>query len=384
VNLRKLWLTDFRSYEAAELEPDPDGLTVIRGPNGQGKTNLLEAVAWLATMESFRGAPREALVRRGATRAVLRAEGVREGRRLLVEAEIPVRGRERVMFNRQPLRRSRDLLGALRVSVFSPADLEMVQGAPVSRRDLLDNALVALASKHDALRTDVDKVLRQRGALLKQADGRSTPEIESTLDVWDSKLAELGTALARARAELVTALAPLVSGAYRSLAGAGGVELVGGSSGTGSSGTGSSTGAGAGPGDVSIRYCRSWDGDLGAALLAARREDLRRGVSTIGPHRDDVEVLLAGMPARTHASQGEQRGLALALRLGVHALVTEAAGSPPLLLLDDVFSELDPDRSAALVRLLPAGQALVTTAGALPEGWNAGTEVWVREGKLAA
>ena len=376
--LRRLWLTDFRSYESAELEPDPDGLTVIRGPNGQGKTNLLEAVAWLATMESFRGAPRDALVRRGAPRAVLRAEGVREGRRLLVEAEIPVRGRERVMFNRQPLRRSRDLLGALRVSVFSPADLEMIQGAPASRRDLLDDALVALATKNDALRADVDKVLRQRGALLKQSDGRSTPEIESTLDVWDAKLAELGTALARARADLVTSLAPVVSGAYRSLAGAGSVGLVGAAGGPGSNP------AGAGPGDVSLRYCRSWDGELGAALLAARREDLRRGVSTVGPHRDDVEVLLAGMPARTHASQGEQRGLALALRLGVHSLVTESAGSPPLLLLDDVFSELDPDRSAALVRLLPPGQALVTTAGALPEGWNAGAEVWVREGKLAA
>jgi DNA replication and repair protein RecF len=334
------------------------------GANGAGKTNLLEAIGWLATLSSFRGAPNEALVRVGAARAVVRAEGDRDGRALLVEAELPTRGRTRVQVNRQPLRRTRDLLGALRVSVFSPDDLLLVKGGPAERRRLLDEALVALSPRWDALQGDVERVLRQRGALLKQAGGRLGPDVATTLDVWDAKLASAGSELARGRGELVATLEPVVTKAHDQLA--------------------------LSRSEVGLAYEASWAGSAGdlsaerlaAALSAARQDDVRRGVSTVGPHRDELVLRLAGLPARLYASQGEQRTLALALRLAVHATVADRVGTPPILLLDDVFSELDPTRTEALVAHLPAGQALLTTAGDLPSGMQADATVRVVDGRL--
>jgi DNA replication and repair protein RecF len=340
------------------LELVPDGLTVIVGENGHGKTNLLEALAWLATLSSFRGAPNEALVRQGADRAFVRAEIDRDGRAVRIEAELTPRGSPRVLVNGNALRRSTDLLGALRVSVFSPDDLALVKAGPAHRRQLLDDALVALAPHHAETISAVDRVLKQRGALLRQAGGKATPEVVSTLDVWDAKLAEHGSALADARRELVTRLEPLVAKAYASVA----------------------SGAAA----IELRYVASWEGELHAALTAARTDDLRRGVSTIGPHRDELELHIGTLPARTHASQGEQRSLALALRLAVHDAVTDATGSAPVLLLDDVFSELDPQRSAALVAALPTGQAVLTTAGVLPPGAVPAATVHITQGSIAS
>ena len=340
MKLERVWLTDFRSYAEAEVELAP-GLTALLGDNGQGKTNLLEAVGWLATLGSFRGAPTEALVRRGAERAVIRAEGEREGRKILLEAELVASGRNRVLVNRQPLKKARDLLGVVRVSVFSPDDLELVKGGPTERRRYLDEALVASHPRYDALRTEVDKVLKQRNALLKGCGGRLDDGAAFTLDVWDAKLVESGGKLAEARRNLLDRLAPVLSETYDAVA--------------------------HGPADVQVGYLAEWAAaGLAEALAAARRDDVRRGVSTVGPHRDDVELQLGGMPARTHASQGEQRSLALALRLAAHHVITDVTGSSPILLLDDVFSELDPDRSDALLDNLPSGQTLLTSAHGLP------------------
>ena len=356
MRLQRLWLVDFRNYASAEVELAPDALTVVVGGNGQGKTNLLEAVGYLATLSSFRGAPPEAMVRSGRASAVVRAEGRRRGRDLLLEAEINPSGRSRTLVDRQPLRRAADLLGALRVSLFSPDDLELVKGGPSARRRYLDDALVALHPRNAAIRADAERVLRQRNALLKQCRGRLDAAAESTLDVWDAKLAATGEALASARDELVAALDVPVAKAYDELAG--------------------------GPADVGIAYERSWVGPLAAALAAARADDVRRGLTTVGPHRDELRLSVAGAPARTHASQGEQRSLALALRLALHGTVTEAVGEPPVLLLDDVFSELDADRSAALVAHLPDGQALLTTAGAVPAGIRPDRVVRVGDGRV--
>jgi DNA replication and repair protein RecF len=356
VRVDRLWLADFRNYESVELAPAPEGLTVVVGANGGGKTNLLEAIGFLATLSSFRGAPDEALVRAGSARAVVRAEGERDGRHVLVEAEVNPVGRNRVLVNRQPLKRARDLLGALRVTVFSPDDLALVKGGPGERRRFLDDTLVSLHPRYDALRADVERVLRQRGALLKQAGGRLTPEVAATLDVWDSKLASGGTALAEAREELVRRLEPLVGKAYGEVAQT--------------------------AGDVTVRVVRSWEGLLTEALAAARPDDLRRGATTVGPHRDELSLSVGALPARTHASQGEQRSLALALRLASHAVVAESTGEPPVLLLDDVFSELDPDRSEALVAHLPAGQAVLTTAGAVPPAAEVALIVRIVGGRL--
>jgi DNA replication and repair protein RecF len=355
----RLWLTDFRNYESAELTLSP-GLTVVHGRNGQGKTNLLEAIAYLATLDSFRGAPVDALIRTGAEQAVVRAEATRGDRALLVEAEITRAGRNRVQVNRQPLRRARDLLGALRVSVFSPDDLELVKGGPGSRRRYLDDTLVAAHPPHDALRRDVDRVLKQRNALLKQAKGRLDADATSTLDVWDAKLAGAGDGLGRARQQIVADLLPTLQQAYDDVAEE--------------------------PSHVAASYEPVWltgDGGLAAALAAGRADDVRRGVSLVGPHRDELELSLDGRPARTHASQGEQRALALALRLAAHRLVTAAAGAPPVLLLDDVFSELDPHRSAALVAHLPTGQTVLSSAGPLPPGAHPDAVIEIHAGTIA-
>jgi DNA replication and repair protein RecF len=350
VRVDRVWLTDFRNYTEAELAPAA-GLTAIVGSNGEGKTNLLEAIGYLATLSSFRGAPGEALVRMGRETAVVRAElhveaaSVANGetRAQLVEAELRAVGRDRVLVNRQPLKRARDLLGTIRVTVFSPDDLELIKGGPAERRRYVDETLVACSPRHDATRSDLDRILRQRTTLLKQAGGRLTPEIEATLDVWDAKLAEVGEVLGAARQKLVERLEPVVAKAYDDVA---------------------STAA-----QVTITYDAPWRAEgLAAALAAARRDDVRRAVSTVGPHRDELVCTIDGLPSRTHASQGEQRSLALALRLGSHSVVTEVTGTTPVLLLDDVFSELDAERSHALLEHLPPGQSLLTTAGPLPEG----------------
>lgn len=340
MQLDRVWLEDFRSYTAAEVTLAP-GLTAIVGANGQGKSNLLEAIGWLGGLKSFRAAPTDALVRVGAERAIVRGDGVRAGRALLVECEIAPRGRSRMLVNRQPVRRVRDGLDFLRAVVFAPDDLELVKGGPGERRRYLDDLLEALDPRLEALRSDLDRILKQRNAVLKQSGGRVTEEIGATLDVWDVRFAQKGEALADARADLVGALAPEVDGAYRDLAGGGAVGL---------------------------RYDPEWRAaGLAAALAEVRRDELRRGVSLVGPHRDELDVTLSSLPARTHASQGEQRTLALALRLAAARRLAAALDTPPVLLLDDVFSELDETRSTALLAHLPPGQTVITTASRLPE-----------------
>ena len=341
--VRTLALTDFRNYVQADLE-FAAGCTAIVGANGQGKTNIAEALSYLASLVSFRGAPPDALVRTGATEAFVRATVVHDdGREVLIEAQIVTSGRSRVQVNRQRMVRTRDLLGVLRVSVFSPDDLVIVKGGPSERRGYLDDTLVALSARHDRLRTDLDRVLKQRTSLLKQAGGRLSSDMAFTLDVWDEKLAEVADMLGRERAALVMQLEPLVAKAYAALAG----ESQ----------------------PVSMSYTPAWlvDG-LASALVASRADDVRRMSTTVGPHRDDLDVMLNGSATRTHSSQGEQRTIALALRLAAHQLVTEHHNEAPVLVLDDVFSELDPGRSRALLANLPNGQVLITTASVLPEG----------------
>ena len=356
MRLDRVWLQDVRSYVTADIELSPR-LTVLLGDNGEGKTNVLEAIGWLATLASFRGAPTEAMIRQGANSAIIRAEGEREGRALLVETELVFSGRNRVLLNRQPLKRARDLLGVLRVTVFAPDDLDLVKGGPSGRRRYLDEALVASHPRYDALQSEVDKVLKQRNALLKGAQGRLQEEAAFTLDVWDAKLVESGGRLAEARQHLLDRLHPLLAQTYDAVANR--------------------------PAEVTARYVADWaDAGLAQALVASRRDDVRRGVSTTGPHRDDIDLRIGGLPARTHASQGEQRSLALALRLAAHHVITDVTGSAPVLLLDDVFSELDPDRSDALLENLPVGQTLLTSASGLPPKAIPDRILIVRDGRI--
>lgn len=339
LHLSHLWLTDFRSYPAVDLEL-PAGTTAILGSNGQGKTNLLEAIAHLAA-GSLRGATTEAMVRVGAERAVVRAEATRGNRELLIEAELATRGRGRMQLNRQPVKRRSDLLEALSVTIFSPEDLVLVKGGPGERRAWIDDAVVGLDPHADAVRSDVERILKQRNALLKGVKGRLDESAALTLDVWDDRLTKAGEALADHRRSALDQLTPRIATAYHDLAGR---SLP-----------------------IDTTYQSAWGGQgLAAALADARDHDLRRGVTTVGPHRDEIAFSVDGLPARTHASQGEQRSLALAMRLAVHRAVTDARGVSPILLLDDVLSELDDDRAAALLHNLPTGQTLLTSATALP------------------
>jgi DNA replication and repair protein RecF len=315
----------------------------------------------------------------------VRALAERDGRELLVEAQIQPSGRSRVLVNRQPLRRARDLLGSLRVSVFTPDDLAIVKDGPGERRRFLDDALVSLHPRNDALRGAVDKVLRQRNALLKQTAGWLDEAAAFTLDVWDAKLAEAGAALAAARLDLLARMGPVLGATYDALARrpalvaaryeAAWLPPAGPSPG----------GVGEGP-DEAPAATETAEADLATALAGAlseaRGDDVRRGVSTVGPHRDEMVLSIGAAPARTQASQGEQRTLALALRLAVHHVVTAAVESPPVLLLDDVFSELDPERSAALLAHLPAGQTLLTTASTLPPDAHPERVLRIVDGRL--
>ncbi len=343
--LDDLQLRDFRSHESLDLEFSA-GSTAIIGPNGSGKTNIVEAIGWLATTRSFRGAPTDALIRSGAEAAIARATLHSEARELLLEAELPRTGRARIQLNRQRVARAKDLLGVLNVTVFAPDDLELVKGSPGERRAWLDQVVVGRHPRNEVIRADVDKILKHRNALLKGCGGRLDADAGFTLDVWDTKLAAAGDALGALRAAAVAELLPHVQRALEAVAGA--------------------------SHEITLRYDAPWfDGGLAASLTQARRDDVRRGVTTVGPHRDEIEVMLNDMPARTHASQGEQRSIALAFRLAGHELVRSSTGVAPLLILDDVFSELDDDRATALLVALPGGQTLLTSATDLPPQANA-------------
>lgn len=358
--IHRIELTDFRNYEHETLELS-NGVTAVIGNNAQGKTSLAEAMSYLATLRSFRGAPNEALVRKGCDSAYVRAE-IRhddDGRELLVEAEINRMGRNKVLVNKQRLQRVRDLLGIVRATVFSPDDLELVFGGPDVRREFMNDALISLAVRNDSLCAEVERVVRQRNVVLKQSNGRLTEDIAMTLDVWDEKLVELGTRLGDARARLVAQLAPHVLRAYEALAGV--------------------------PTPVELVYEPEWRRPgLAAALAGSRPDDVRRGYTTVGPHRDDLELVLKGMFAKSTASQGECRTLALAMRLGVHQMVTDTVGVAPLLVLDDVLSELDNDRAAALLAHLPEGQVIITTASTLPEAAHPDTVLTISNGTVVA
>ncbi len=339
-----------------ELRPLAGGLTVVTGENGSGKTSLLEAIAYAGSLRSMRDSPRESLVRIGAERAVVRLEAADGARRTLLEIELAPRGRDRVLRNRQRVGRVQELVETLRTTVFSPDDLEIVKGGPERRRALLDDVVVAARPGLASTRQVVERVLRQRNTLLKSAGGRLSADVAATLDVWDAQLAGAGTQLTEAREALLEEMGPAASAAFSQLAG---------------------TEAG-----LELSYRRSYEGDLGSALATGRTSDLRREATTVGPHRDELLISSAGLDARTRLSQGRQRCVTLALRLAAHEVVARHAGTTPVLLLDDAFSELDERTARALLEELPPGQAILTTAGGLPPGAKASGVVHLEGGRI--
>lgn len=376
-----LLLHDFRSYTDIDVELEP-GATAFIGRNGQGKTNLVEAVDYLSRLGSHRVATDAPLVRAGTEQALVRAVVVKDGRSATLEVELNPGRANRARINRSPLPRPRELLGLVRTVVFSPEDLTLVKGDPGDRRRFLDDLLVLRTPRLAGARSDYDRILRQRNSLLKTAGaarrgGSSQEAALSTLSVWDSHLARVGAELLASRLELVEALRPYVGKAYEAVA------------------------RGASRDDAEIDYKSSFE--LGATsgpwqadaleqqileeLERRRRDELERGVSLVGPHRDDLLLVLGNgdvrLPVKGYASHGESWSVALALKLASFDLL-RSEGDDPILILDDVFAELDTGRRQQLAELVAgAEQVLVTAAVAedVPDAL-AGARFHVADGEV--
>lgn len=347
-----LALADYRSYGSVDVALT-SGVSVFVGANGQGKTNLVEAIEYLSTLTSHRVAAEVPLVRAGAERAVVRA-GVRAGladdRRILLEIEINPGRTNRARLNRSPLPRPRDLVGMLRTVVFSPEDLSVVKGDPAARRGFLDALVVNRWPRMAGVRADYDRILKQRNTLLKSLSGRQGPPdefAESTLEVWNGQLAGVGSELLAARLDTLADLMPHAAEAYAGIAPANNVA-------TADYRCSVELGGATDRAGLAAR--------LTAAMAERRAEEVRRGVSLVGPHRDDVLLSLGELPAKGYASHGELWSLALSLRLGSFRLL-RADGIEPVLVLDDVFAELDVTRRERLASgVTDAEQVLVTAA----------------------
>jgi DNA replication and repair protein RecF len=329
VFVRHLGLRDFRSWAHAEVDLTP-GRTVFVGPNGFGKTNLVEALWYSSTLGSHRVATDAPLVRVGSSRAVVSTIVVNDGRECAVDLEIAAGRANKARLNRSPVRSPREVIGVLRAVLFAPEDLALVRGDPADRRRYLDDLAAVRRPRVAAVRADYEKVLRQRTALLKSGSGarfRGDRGALETLDVWDGHLAAHGAELMAARMELVNELAPEVQKSYQLLAGMG----------------------------------------------QRRDAELERGVCLVGPHRDDLELRLGEQPAKGFASHGESWSMALALRLAAYELL-RAEGGDPVLLLDDVFAELDTARREALAAAAASAEQVLVTAAVLddiPRDWDA-------------
>ena len=360
--VRHLGLRDFRSWANVELELTP-GRTVFVGPNGFGKTNLVEALWYSSTLGSHRVATDAPLVRVGAPRAVVSTIVVNEGRECAVDLEITAGRANKARLNRSPVRSPREVVGVLRAVLFAPEDLALVRGDPGDRRRYLDDLAAVRRPRVAGIRADYDKVLRQRTALLKSASGtrlRADRGALDTLDVWDGYLATHGAELMAARITLVNDLAPMVQKSYQLLAPASRPASI------------------VYHASIDIEPQRPDVATLQAALLekmATRRAaELERGVCLVGPHRDDLELRLGEQPAKGFASHGESWSMALALRLAAYELL-RAEGSEPVLLLDDVFAELDVARREALAAAAASAEQVLVTAAVvddIPRDWLAG------------
>lgn len=347
--VRHVSLNDMRNYREVSVALEP-GVNVLVGANGQGKTNLVEAIVYVSTLGSHRVATDAPLIRRGAERAVLRADVVRADRSLVIEIEINPGRANRARINKAPVPKTRDVLGIVRTVVFAPEDLALVKGDPSDRRRFLDDLLIQRQSSMAGVKADFERVLKQRNALLKSAGAARrahAADVDATLSVWDEQLATYGAQITQARKDLLSALLPFAVSSYAELVPHGEpLHLAYRSS----------------VGDVTGQDTEQTREAMLQLLAARRREELDRGITLVGPHRDEVEVTLGDLPVKGYASHGESWSAALALRLASYDLLT-AEVSAPVLILDDVFAELDTSRREHLAqRVKHAPQVIVTAA----------------------
>ena len=374
MHVRHLSVTDFRSYPSAELPLGP-GITTLVGLNGQGKTNLVEAVGYLATLSSHRVASDQPLVRFGATQAVIRGVVERAGRETLIELELTPGRANRAKLNRSPVPRPREVLGSLRTVLFAPEDLALVKGDPSGRRAYLDDLLVQRQPRWAGVRSDYDKVVKQRNALLRSAApvlrrgarrprhlGEGEPGDDAaasalhTLDVWNTHLSQVGSQLLYARLRLLRDLGPYLTAAYDAVSAAHSDARVHYRSSL-REGAAERIAAGEVPEAVEL------EAELMATFEQVRAQEVERGVSLVGPHRDDVVLTLGQLPAKGYASHGESWSFALGLKLAAYQLLRTDLGEDPVLILDDVFAELDSGRRERLAALIgDCEQVLITAA----------------------
>jgi DNA replication and repair protein RecF len=399
VHLTRLGLTDFRSYAEVSLELTA-GVSTFSGPNGEGKTNLVEAIGYLATLGSHRVSADGPLVRQGAERAILRAAVTGEPGSALIEVELNPGRANRVRLNKTPLPRPRDILGTLRTVLFAPEDLALVKGDPGERRRFLDDLLVASAPRYSGIRADYERVLRQRTALLKSAGskghlrGAAREAMTATLDTWDAQLARTAAPLLSGRMRLVAALRPHVEAAYEAVSGgargeASGMNYRSSAFNNDDGFDNVTTLETAQLESAQLESAQLESAQLESALLkalaGARARELDRGVCLVGPHRDELELAIGGLPARGYASHGESWSMALALRLASFALLRERR-EDPVLILDDVFAELDAGRRDRLAVLVAGAEQVLITA-AVPADVPAvltGARFTVRGGEISS
>jgi DNA replication and repair protein RecF len=353
VELNWIEVTGYRCYRSLRLEPH-SGVNLLVGENGSGKTSLLEAIGYLASLASFRRSPDSSLIGVGFDEAVLRGEFLTGGRTLKVEVELRAGGRRRVLVNgKRPSSRS-EVVAAVPLVAFLPDDLDLVKRGPAYRREYLDDFTARLWPGAAGQQGEYERALRQRNVLLR-TEGRRTDR--RTLEVWNDRLAHLGAAVIRRRLDLMERLGPVLTGLYGELAERKEDLRLG----------YQSPALGNLAGDVEIDEISN---RLASALDEAVALDTERRVTTVGPHRDEMVVDLGGRDVRTRASQGEQRTVALGLRVASYQMLRDMTGDPPVLVLDDVFSELDPQRSRRLVERLPEGQVFISTARVEEVPWR--------------
>lgn len=373
--VQALSLTDFRSYPQADMEFSP-GVTTFVGMNGQGKTNIVESLGYLATLSSHRVSADAPLIRSGAQSAVIRAR-VREAERsVTIDVQIMERGSNKARINASATTRARDVLGIVRAVVFAPEDLALVRGDPSDRRRFLDEIGIQRHPRLAGVRADYDKVLKQRNALMKSAMGRPRSSIESTLSVWNEQLTGLGADIVAARAQLINDLRPFVQAAYIAIAGSADVDIT-----YRPSSPRIAEEVGIVDDSLRDRVTMAMDADLEARI----GDELRRGITLVGPHRDEVDVTLNGFPVKGYASHGESWSMALALRLAA-ADVLRSDEVDPIVILDDVFAELDTTRRSHLAAMVHQATQVFITA-AVPQDVPvelAGARFDVRDGQVHA
>ena len=357
MEVRSVTLDNFRNWRHLELELDTSGTTFILGNNGQGKTNVVEGIYFAIRNRSFRVPFRESLILDGDAFLKVKSEVFNQGRRFDTEVLLQRSGDSYFRVNSKPLRSFQSLLTSFPAVVFQPEDLTLVKGGPGIRRDLLDELVTMQGKKSSSTVSLFEKVLQQRNSLLKQVHGKLDQDAQNTLAVWDDRLGNVGEELASLRENVLTELSKWLVEAYAIIA----KESF----------------------ELTLAYRRSWTGDLLEALIRSRTTDLQRGTTTVGPQRDELDILIGGKVARYHASQGEARAIAIATRLATILFLQQELGTTPVVFLDDITSELDEKRVKRLFDSIPKAQVLVTGTF-LPKDFNVEKVLKVEDGRVTA